>query len=62
MTEVWASRLRLAVRLGLTPSAFWALSIAEWRALTRMPGQAPPLSRTEFDRLSRDWPDEGARA
>ncbi|MBB5659991.1 phage tail assembly chaperone [Brevundimonas halotolerans] len=62
MTEAWASRLRLAVRLGLTPDAFWTLSIAEWQALTRMPGQASPLSRAEFDRLSRDWPDEGARA
>ena len=62
MTEVWASRLRLAVRLGLTPGAFWKLSIAEWQALTRMPGQAPPLGRAEFDRLSRDWPDKGARA
>ena len=62
MTEAWASRLRLAVRLGLTPDAFWMLSIAEWQALTRMPGQAPPLSRAEFDRLTRDWPDEGARS
>ena len=59
MTEVWASRLRLAVRLGLTPGAFWTLSIAEWRALTRIPGQAAPLSRDEFERLSRAWPDEG---
>ncbi|MFW2342310.1 phage tail assembly chaperone [Brevundimonas sp.] len=62
MTEAWEGRLRLAIRLGLTPAAFWSLSVAEWQALTRIPGQALPLSRAEFDRLSRDWPDEGARA
>lgn len=61
MTEAWADRLRWAVRLGLSPDAFWALSVAEWQALTRVPGQASPLSRAEFERLSRDWPDEGAR-
>ena len=61
MTEVWADRLRLAVRLGLTPGAFWTLSITEWQVLTRVPGQASPLTREEFDRLSRDWPDEGER-
>ncbi|MFC4724372.1 phage tail assembly chaperone [Glycocaulis abyssi] len=36
MNAHWAACLSFAVlRLGLTPRAFWALSLAEWRALTR---------------------------
>lgn len=59
MTPDWAARLQAAVRLGLTPAAFWRLSVAEWRALTRAPGQASPLGRAEFEQLCRGWPDEG---
>lgn len=53
----WPALLRLAVlRLGLTPDAFWRLSLTEWRALT----QAPPadvLNRAELETLARAWPD-----
>lgn len=36
MSGHWAGWLGFAVtRLGLTPDAFWALSLPEWRALTR---------------------------
>ena len=59
MTPDWATRLETAVRLGLSPSDFWRLSVAEWRALTRAPGQAAPLGRAEFEQLCRAWPDEG---
>lgn len=35
MNAHWAACLSFAVlRLGLTPDAFWALSVLEWRALT----------------------------
>ncbi|WP_370265608.1 phage tail assembly chaperone [Hyphomonas sp.] len=60
MTAAWAERLEAAVRLGLSPSDFWRLSVAEWRALMRAHGQATPLGRAEFEQLSRAWPDEGA--
>lgn len=33
----WAVMLRGAVRLGLTPDAFWALSLKEWIWLSRAP-------------------------
>lgn len=36
MNAHWAACLHFAVlRLGLTPHAFWAMSLAEWRALTQ---------------------------
>lgn len=61
MTPDWAARLETAVRLGLSPSDFWRLSVAEWQALTRAAGPASPLGRAEFEQLCRAWPDEGER-
>ncbi|MBO9501099.1 phage tail assembly chaperone [Brevundimonas sp. A19_0] len=61
MTPDWTARLEAAVRLGLSPSVFWRLSVAEWRALTRTQGQGAPLGRAEFEQLCRAWPDEGER-
>jgi uncharacterized phage protein (TIGR02216 family) len=55
----WPSLLRLAVlELGLTPEAFWRLSLAEWRALTAVPDPEPGLTRSQFDALSALYPDE----
>ena len=51
----WPSALRLALRLGLTPQAFWRLSLAEWRALTG--GSGPGLKRTTLDALIKRYPD-----
>lgn len=51
----WPAALRLAVRLGLTPHAFWQLSLAEWRALTG--GAAPALDRAALDALLQRYPD-----
>ncbi|GLK50706.1 MULTISPECIES: phage tail assembly chaperone [Maricaulis] len=51
----WPAALRLAVRLGLTPHAFWQLSLAEWRALTG--GAAPSLDRAALDALLQRYPD-----
>ena len=56
MSPAWAGRLRLALRLGLKPDAFWRLSLAEWRALTE-PAEAPALSRPEFEALASKYPD-----
>jgi hypothetical protein len=56
----WAVMLRGAVRLGLTPAAFWALSLKEWMWLSRAPdaghvldGQGAAVLRArlrEFDK------------
>jgi uncharacterized phage protein (TIGR02216 family) len=55
----WPSLLRLAVlEFGLTPEAFWRLSLAEWRALTVLPDQDLGLTRSRFDALSALFPDE----
>ncbi len=52
----WPALLRLAASLGVTPTAFWRLSLAEWRALTQA---APPdvLNRAALETLARAWPD-----
>ena len=52
----WPQLLRLAVQMGITPEAFWRLSLAEWRALTAEPSDA--LSRQGFEALARRFPDE----
>jgi len=51
----WPAALRLAVRLGLTPQAFWQLSLCEWRALTG--GSTPALDRAALDALLQRYPD-----
>ena len=47
----WTAALALAARLGLTPDAFWALSLREWRALTEPDAARRPLSRAELNTL-----------
>ncbi len=55
----WPGLLRLGVlELGLTPEAFWRLSLAEWHALTAVPEQDQGLTRPRFDALSALYPDE----
>jgi uncharacterized phage protein (TIGR02216 family) len=57
--SLWPGLLRLAVlELGLTPEAFWRLSLAEWRALTAIPEHDLALSRSRFDVLCSLYPDE----
>jgi uncharacterized phage protein (TIGR02216 family) len=53
----WAEPLRLAVRLGIAPDAFWRLSLVEWRALTEAP-QSPVLTRSGLSALIARYPDE----
>ena len=56
MSPAWAALLRQALGLGITPRAFWALSLAEWRALS---GQdvAPVLGRGGLVALMARFPD-----
>lgn len=48
--------LRLALRLGLMPAAFWHLSLKEWRALTAVSGETV-LGRTALEELRARFPD-----
>lgn len=41
----WDAMLRSALRLGLTPEAFWALSLKEWVWLSRPADPAGQLDR-----------------
>lgn len=54
----WPAALRLALRLGLTPQAFWRLSLIEWRALTG--GTGPVLNRAALDTLIKRYPDRAS--
>ncbi|WP_271085337.1 phage tail assembly chaperone [Brevundimonas sp. NIBR11] len=49
--------LRLGASLGLTPNAFWRLSLSEWRMLTEVTPAGVPLARGEFEHLMATWPD-----
>ena len=53
----WVEPLRLAVRLGVAPEAFWRLSLVEWRALTEAP-TSPVLTRSGLADLIARYPDE----
>ncbi|MGD9979865.1 MAG: phage tail assembly chaperone [Hyphomonadaceae bacterium] len=57
MTErtPWPVMLSLARQIGIEPSAFWRLSLREWRALAAPSADA--LSRAAFADLARRFPD-----
>ena len=42
--------LRSALTLGMSPEAFWRLSLKEWRMLTAVEA-APVMGRAAFERL-----------
>jgi uncharacterized phage protein (TIGR02216 family) len=54
----WGAMLRAAVAMGLSPEAFWRLSLKEWRMLTAVSSGAVPLGRRELDEMMRAWPDD----
>ena len=56
MSPAWAALLRQALGLGIAPQAFWALSLAEWRALCGQDG-APVLGRGGLVALMARFPD-----
>lgn len=53
----WGAWLRLACARGVAPAAFWRLSLAEWRALTRSDGEQP-MTRAGLEALAARFPDE----
>ena len=46
------------MRFGISPAAFWRLSLAEWLALTAPATPTPPLSRSGLDALLTAFPDD----
>jgi uncharacterized phage protein (TIGR02216 family) len=52
----WTRMLSVGVRLGVSPHAFWRLSLREWRALSVSPDHA--LNRTAFEALAAAHPDK----
>ena len=50
--EAW---LKVAcIQLGLSPQDFWAMSLADWFALTR--SQTPTrLTQTDLDKMEQDY-------
>lgn len=55
----WAEMLRTAAALGITPEAFWRLSLREWRMLVEAPAGGEPLGRVGLERMMEGWPDGG---
>ena len=51
--------MRAAMRMGVTPEAFWRLSLKEWRMLTETPRGAAPMGRAGLAKRMEDWPDGG---
>ena len=54
MSPLWSGWFAAGVlRFGLSPAAFWSLTLAEWRALTAAGARAgaQPMSRGELDTL-----------
>nr|WP_245591503.1 phage tail assembly chaperone [Brevundimonas bacteroides] len=43
--------------MGISPEAFWRLSLKEWRMLTVSAGAAS-MRRRELDEMMRAWPDD----
>jgi len=53
----WGAMLRAAVAMGLSPEAFWRLSLKEWRMLT-LRAEPGALGRRDLDEMMRAWPDD----
>lgn len=53
----WGEMLRTAARAGVMPTAFWRLSLKEWRMLTDRPQGPVPMGRGGFERIMAAWPD-----
>lgn len=55
----WGERLRAGLALGLSPEAFWTLSLREWRGLVR--SHTKTASRTDLDALIARFPDRQSK-
>lgn len=53
----WSEMWRAAMKAGLSPRAFWDLSLKEWRWLSQG-GAEPVLTHAELQRLMEEYPDE----
>ena len=58
MKTPWQEMLRAASAAGVSPEAFWRLSLREWRILVGTPETSTPMGRREFERLAEAWPDD----
>jgi uncharacterized phage protein (TIGR02216 family) len=54
----WSEMLRTASRLGVSPEAFWRLSLREWRMLIERPEGPAPMRREDLMRMAEAWPDD----
>ena len=50
--------MRTAAMLGVTPRAFWRLSLTEWRMLTEPRVGSAAMGRADLKRMAEAWPDE----
>lgn len=57
MRALWQVRLQAALAAGISPAAFWQLSVAEWRALAAGAADAR-LDRPGFAALAARFPDQ----
>jgi Phage tail assembly chaperone protein, TAC len=51
----WSQLIPVASQLGLMPSAFWALSVFEWRALM---GEGQGLDAARLSEMCAAFPDD----
>jgi uncharacterized phage protein (TIGR02216 family) len=58
MRTPWGEMMRTAAAWGVSPEAFWRLSLAEWRLLTERTTGAAPMGRGELHWMMEAWPDE----
>ena len=58
MRTPWSEMARTAAILGVTPEAFWRLSLKEWRMLTEPAASMAPMRRNDLTRMAEAWPDE----
>lgn len=59
MTPAWQAALRWALAHGIAPTAFWQLSLSEWRALTAAP-EGAPMTRDTLTALQAKYPDNAS--
>lgn len=53
----WGRLLQAGLRLGLTPEAFWRLSLREWQLMSST-RQSAPLGRKHLEDLMAAFPDK----
>lgn len=53
----WEGMICAALGMGISPEAFWRLSVREWSMLTA-PATGVAMGRELFDQLAAQWPDE----